>query len=165
MQASTSGEFAMPATPGRTVLLCHDGSEVSRHAIERAGAVLGGGTAVVLYVVRSVADYGLAPLLGPLLHDEEIDRALEEHASGLARDGVAIATSAGFDATPLVRHTSLPAWHAIVEAAGEVGADIVVAGTRGHSTVAEVLLGSVAHGLTNHCPVALLLVPAPAREG
>lgn len=37
-----------------TVLLCFDGSEPARHAIERAGAVLAGRSAIVLTVWESV---------------------------------------------------------------------------------------------------------------
>jgi nucleotide-binding universal stress UspA family protein len=54
--------------------------------------------------------------------------------------------------------------HAIAETADEVHADVIVVGTRGHGTVAGLLLGSVTHRLLHiaHCPV--LVVPG-VRNG
>jgi nucleotide-binding universal stress UspA family protein len=47
-------------------------------------------------------------------------------------------------------------------AAGEPDVHVVVVGSRGHGAVAEVLLGSVSHGLTHHCPKPLVIIHQPA---
>lgn len=53
--------------------------------------------------------------------------------------------------------------HSIAEAAESTGADLIVIGTRGHTPVAGLLLGSVAQRLLHvaHCPV--LAVPPAAQ--
>jgi hypothetical protein len=49
------------------VLLCYDGSDPARQAIERAGRVLGGGKAVVLTVWESVGSAILGACRRPVL--------------------------------------------------------------------------------------------------
>jgi hypothetical protein len=53
---STAGD-----APGSPALLCYDGSDAARRAIERAGRVLGGGPATVLTVWESVGSAFPAP--------------------------------------------------------------------------------------------------------
>jgi nucleotide-binding universal stress UspA family protein len=48
----------------------------------------------------------------------------------------------------------------IVRAAAELGADVIVIGTRGRSRVASNLLGSVASGVHFHTSLPMLVVPA-----
>jgi nucleotide-binding universal stress UspA family protein len=53
--------------------------------------------------------------------------------------------------------------HVIAEAAESVGADLIVVGSRGHSVLSQVVLGSVPVRLLHiaNCPV--LVVPPPER--
>jgi nucleotide-binding universal stress UspA family protein len=52
--------------------------------------------------------------------------------------------------------------HVIADAATKVGADLIVTGSRGHTALAGIMLGSVAQRLLHlaHCPV--LVVPKGA---
>ncbi|MDQ3936027.1 MAG: universal stress protein, partial [Actinomycetota bacterium] len=50
-------------------------------------------------------------------------------------------------------------WHAIVEAADELDARVVVLGSRGLSGVRSALLGSVSYGVVHHSRRPLLVVP------
>jgi len=52
----------------------------------------------------------------------------------------------------------------IASIATEVGADLIVVGTHGHSAMAGALLGSVAHKLLSVAHVPVLVVPDPAQE-
>jgi nucleotide-binding universal stress UspA family protein len=55
--------------------------------------------------------------------------------------------------------------HALVAIADEVGADLIVAGTRGHSSVGGLVLGSVAQRLLHLAHQPVLIVPESARVG
>jgi hypothetical protein len=103
---------------GGTVLLCFDGSEPARQAIERAGLVLGGRSAIVLTVWESVGSAILrhAPSGATELAREareigedvveELDSRTAERALATATEGAALAAAAGFDARPLAPQRS-----------------------------------------------------------
>jgi nucleotide-binding universal stress UspA family protein len=147
------------------VLLCYDGSDGARRAIERAGVLVGGGPATVLTVCEPTEGL-LAHDPGDLISDavarltglaEEMDDIGLEVAQRTASEGAELARKVGFDATP--RTAKGKPWPAIIEVADEVDADLVVVGTRGLSSVESVLTGSVANGLVHHCRRPLLVVP------
>ncbi len=52
--------------------------------------------------------------------------------------------------------------HVIAEVAGKLGADVIVIGTRGHSPVAGLLLGSVTQRLLHIAPCPVLAIPPQA---
>ena len=54
--------------------------------------------------------------------------------------------------------------HIIADAAKEVGADVIVAGTRGHGPVAGLLLGSVTQRLLHLAPCPVLAIPVSVGE-
>jgi len=54
---------------------------------------------------------------------------------------------------------------AIIKEAKRVNADVIVMGSHGHSAFGEMLLGSVAHKVTQRSPVPVLLVPVRVDEG
>jgi nucleotide-binding universal stress UspA family protein len=54
-----------------------------------------------------------------------------------------------------------PAAWAIVDLAGEIGADLIVLGTRGHTGLVHALLGSVAERTLRHAPCSVLTVKEP----
>ena len=155
-------------------LLCFDGSANARHAIERAGGLLGGGPALVLCVWESLGSAILRHSLpGQDLREisgevvDHADRNLRERAEAVAAEGAELAKAAGFDAHPLALRALAEAAErdettisrAVVEAADENDASLVVLGTRGRGSVRSVLLGSVSHGVVHHCRRPLLVVP------
>jgi nucleotide-binding universal stress UspA family protein len=69
--------------------------------------------------------------------------------------------SAGFDVTTeFVAGRSGIAAHAIAEAAEHDGADLIVVGTRGHTALGGLLVGSVTQRLLQVAPCPVLAVPA-----
>lgn len=55
-----------------------------------------------------------------------------------------------------------PAAPTLIDVADDLHADLVVVGRRGHGGFAELLLGSVPHHLSHHCPRPVVIVPAGA---
>ena len=167
--------------PEGPALLCYDGSESARRAIESAGELVGEGAAVVLTIWESVGSAVLrhgAPLPGELGREtrgvaedviDQLDHNSAEDARATAAEGAEIATAAGFDARPDARRALARAaerdvattWHAILEAADELDARVIVLGSRGLSGVKSALLGSVSYGVVHHSRRPLLIVRPP----
>ena len=167
------------AEAGRPALLCYDGSEPARLAIEHAGGVLGGGPAVVLTIWESVASGVLrhgVPLPGELGREsttiakdvvEELDSGTAERAAAAAAEGAELAAAAGFEARHEARRALARAaerdtatiWRAILDFADEIDARVIVLGSRGRSGVSSVLLGSVSYGVVHNSRRPLLVVP------
>ncbi len=146
------------------MLLCYDGSPDARDAIDLAGEIIGGGPALVLYAWlppsalllqgRLVAE---THPLGPAV--AEFDDAAREEAERVAAEGTEIAKSAGFDATPLAERAGLGIWRAIIAVAEREDVRAVVVGSHGRSAAASAVLGSVSHGVVNHCGRPVLVTP------
>ena len=139
-----------------TIVLALDGSEGSRRAIPVAAELArqNGGRIVIAHVEQDVAGKGGAPI--PITEDE-IQAEVREQAKRLAADGIETSVE--------MRNVILggPA-HPIAEIAEEANADLIVAGTRGHSPVAGLLLGSVTQRLLHIARSPVLVVPPPDRS-
>jgi nucleotide-binding universal stress UspA family protein len=153
---------------GSPFLLCFDGSDSSTHAIREAGAITGGGQALVVHVWLAPSAMLLqgrgveqSHPLGAAV--EEFDASARDAAEKLAAEGVRIATEAGFDAEPLPLETRHGIWRPIVALAEERGARAVVVGSHGLSPVKSTLLGSISRGIANHCARPVLVVPRERR--
>ena len=150
------------------MLLAYDGSDHAKAAIERAGAVLQHGPAVVATAWTSfegAAPAALLALPGDMVHDsvELLDSAGRETAEELAAEGADLARGAGFDAEPRALRSSGPFFAALLEAAEELDARAIVAGSRGRSSLAAAVLGSVSTGLLHHTHRPVLIVRAQAE--
>jgi nucleotide-binding universal stress UspA family protein len=141
------------------IALALDGSTEAEHAVpvaeELAKAL---GAAVTIVHVRELM---LAPAVGGVTrrNDEtDIEAGIKKHLASMLESGIdaelriVASTYAGGPA------------HEIAEAAREVDAGLIVAGTRGYGLISGLLVGSVAHRLpyVAHCPV--LTVPLPPEE-
>ena len=140
----------------KTIVLALDGSEESRRAVPLAAdlARQDGARIVIAHVEQDVVGKGGGPLVA---NEDEIQAEIRKQADELSADGI--------DTTVEVRDVMLggPA-HPIVEIADSVNADLIVAGTRGHSAAAGLFLGSVTQRLLHlaHCPV--LVAPPTDRS-
>ena len=90
-----------------------------------------------------------------IVPDELIEQAGEE-ATKTAAEGAELASSAGFDASSTVREEDR-AWRAILAAAEEAGAGIIVLGSHGRGAVGSALLGSVATSVAHHANLPVMI--------
>jgi nucleotide-binding universal stress UspA family protein len=165
----------------KKVLLCYDGSDGARHAIEHAAALLGRRPAVVLTVWESLGSAVLrraAPGARMLREVREVsedviealDSGVAEDAQATASEGAELASAAGFDAVPEARRAVsktaerdvTTVWRAILDAADEHDASALVLGSRGRSAIRSALLGSVSYGVIHHSARSVIVVPPPA---
>jgi nucleotide-binding universal stress UspA family protein len=151
----------MPDAPNKPILLCYDGSDDAFRAIEFAGALFPGRSAIVLSVWEK---YGVLSGI-PRVDDSLMQEATEQ----MAADGCERARAAGFDATAVAVEAEHGVDRAIIDAAEQYDALLIVMGTRGNTGIRSLLLGSVSHAVAHHAHRPLLIVPsrplAEARAG
>ena len=140
------------------ILLCYDDTKGARHAIDVAAALFAGRRAVVLDVApfltaaESIAETSaVAPNFG------EVNEA---EASARAQTGAELARAAGFTAEARA-DLDAPTWEGIVEVADEIGAAVIVLGSRGLKGVRELVEGSVSQDVARHARRPVLIVPPP----
>jgi nucleotide-binding universal stress UspA family protein len=155
----------MPVPHDSPLILCYDGSEPARHAIQRAADLLGPRSALVLTVWLPTAILG--PGLGGIanaINFVEIDRAAAEEGCGIAEEGARIAREAGLVAEPVAVKATGPVWHTIVETADRHDAAAIVMGSRGLTALRSMLLGSVSGGVVHHADRPTLVVHSPSEN-
>jgi nucleotide-binding universal stress UspA family protein len=158
--------FGLPVTTyavdvrGRTasadgpLILCYDGSVDAAHAIERAGALFAGRSALVVTVwqqplagLGGIAWSGEAP---SMLDVGELDREAAENGGRVAADGVRVAERAGLSAESLAVKATGPVWKTILGVAERNDAAAIVMGSRGFTGLRSMLLGSVSSAVVGH---------------
>jgi nucleotide-binding universal stress UspA family protein len=147
------------------VLIAYDGSDHAKAAIERAGAVLQHGPAVVATAWTTFEDAAPAALLalpGNMVREgaQALDEANRETAEELAAEGAELARAAGFDAEPRAVRCSGPFFAGLIEVADELDASAIVAGSRGRSALRAAVLGGVSTGLLHHTSRPVVVVRA-----
>jgi nucleotide-binding universal stress UspA family protein len=151
----------------QTILVGYDGTRPSERAIGRAAELARAFDArvVVAWVApppfepgfAEVAAFGLAPLTtypSPTMEAAE-DELWRQH-----RDRVTTLLSGSGVRFELARSLGNPAGE-LVELAEEVGADLLVVGTREASFVERLLSGSVSQSVARHADCDVLIVRAP----
>jgi nucleotide-binding universal stress UspA family protein len=134
-----------------------DGSEASQRAVELVKTLAREGGASV--TVAHCREFLVAPgSPGPLpldVGEDELHAQLQTLVADLKGEGI--------DAT--LQEASAPSGasgvaHALAEVAKDAGADLIVAGSRGHGALAGLGLGSVTHRLLSVAPCPVLVVPS-----
>jgi len=145
------------------VLICYDGSEDAKHAIERAGRLIGGAHALVVAVWQSGAALGgFAGLGAPsTVNFVEVDRAAAEEGGRIANEGVRIANQVGMKAEPVTVEATGPVWKTILEMSDRRDAAMIVMGSRGLTGVRSMLLGSVSSAVVQHADRPALVIRRP----
>lgn len=134
----------------QNVVVGYDGSEESRRALERAVAIGSSGGKVTVVTAVSIGAHTGGRGMGALNEDE-----LAAARSSLEAAKVQLQAQ-GIDAHA-IEGEGEPA-DVITEAAREVGADLVVVGTRGLGAAKRLVLGSVSSKVVHDAPCDVLVV-------
>jgi nucleotide-binding universal stress UspA family protein len=140
----------------RTIIWATDGSETADRALPYAKELAAGVDGRLIVVHSKELLVGRAGGHPVLADEDEVETKIEAQVEQLRADGL----DASFR---LVSGSAPHAAHMISDAAAEAGADLIVVGTRGHTAVAGLLLGSVTQRLLHIAPCPVLAVPAVAR--
>jgi nucleotide-binding universal stress UspA family protein len=146
------------------ILICYDGSEAARRAIETTGGLFPGHRAIVLHAWSPMPIIA-ASYLGALAMLDYDDEAAQADAAKIAEEGCNLAKEAGLSAQPEITEVTLDGTpRAILDIAEQYEAELIVLGARGLSTMKSMVLGSVSHGVAQHADLPVLIVPPPVRR-
>jgi nucleotide-binding universal stress UspA family protein len=144
------------------ILICYDGSDGARHAIDVAADLLGARRAIVLDVGPPLTQAESYATLGPVVPGEAFEELNMDDASQRAAAGVDRAKNAGFAAEARAE-LDAPTWEGIIDVADEIDAAVIVTGSRGLMGARSVLEGSVSRDVAEHAGRPVLIVP-PAKR-
>jgi nucleotide-binding universal stress UspA family protein len=148
------------------ILICYDGSEDAKAAIEHAGGLIEEEPATVVCVwepfleMLTRSSFGIAMVPPDGADIESIDTRNEQEALRRSEEGAKHATAAGFQAQARTRAKETTVAAAVLAEADAVGARAIVIGTRGLTGVRHMFLGSVSHAVLEQADVPVLVVPS-----
>jgi nucleotide-binding universal stress UspA family protein len=147
----------------KPVLIAYDGSDHARYAVEQAGAELR--TPRKAVVLAAFEPLGSIPFWSgsrAIVPDELLDSVRNE-AAKTAEEGAELARAAGFDATSKTEAGDRT-WQAILDAAKEIDASVIVLGSHGRGTVGSAVLGSVATAVAQHAHLPVMICRPAERD-
>jgi nucleotide-binding universal stress UspA family protein len=157
-----------PAVAGKLrILIAFDGSPAARSAARAAAALFPGAELAVVsaYDERTALEDAAAAALVALPAEvveggiENLRREAAAAAKAAAEDGRSLLAGLGRDATAGARPALGRAWEAILAAAGELGADAIVCGSRGLGAFSRIALGSTSTALLHNADRPVVVVP------
>lgn len=148
------------------VMIAFDGTPNSRRAVRYAGTFLTAERAVILTVwapMRPGPDPVSIDLDGPPdppdpQDAEDADIAFTD-AQRTNLEGTELARAAGLAAEPQCIAVVGTVWRTIIDAADNLGADLIVTGTRGTTGLRSLMQSSVADRVLRHGGRPVLIVP------
>jgi nucleotide-binding universal stress UspA family protein len=142
----------------RTVVVGTDGSETAQLAVRHAGKVAADNSAR-LVIVTAYEPHGDELVNKEAQAPEDIRWALTDRvqAEELAQKGREIAKAEGASGIVAQATPGSPA-DVLLEAAHDFDADVIVVGSKGLSSSARFVLGSVASTVSHHAPCDVLIV-------
>jgi len=149
--AAPKGYAAEEHGPFRTIAVAYDDTAEAKLALRRAeDLALACRATIIVYTVSAPPTVvpgatGYTPAIPPEA-GAIVTRTVKAVDERLAASGRALSGTPGA---------------AVAEACEEVGADLLVAGSRGYGPVLRVLLGSVSTQLMHQAPCPVLVVPRP----
>jgi nucleotide-binding universal stress UspA family protein len=143
-----------------TVLLCTDGSELARESLASGLAVLRPATRTIVVTVIEDPDdtlvTGASGLAGGSMSPEafgEVQKALQAEGESIVTDAAADLGNDGVETRVLHGHPG----DALCTFATEVGASVIVMGSRGRGRIRRALLGSVSDFVVRNAPCPVLV--------
>jgi nucleotide-binding universal stress UspA family protein len=146
------------------ILICYDGSDEARRAIDAAAALLGPRRAVVIDVGAPLTPAESVATLSPVVPGAAFEELNMSVAQERAADGAERARGAGFSAEARAE-VAAPTWEDIVDVADEIDAAVIVLGSRGLTGARELFEGSVSHDVAEHAGRPVLIVPPAKGRG
>ena len=138
----------------KAILVAVDGSDYSDRATQHALGLIAAGLPAELHLVNVQPNLGGA--ISAFVSHDQIEAYHREQAEKALASAVELARKAG---VPAKVHVGVGRQGEVVaDFAKKVGAGLVVLGTRGHTGLAGVLLGSVAQNVIAHSKVPVTLV-------
>lgn len=138
----------------KTIVWATDGSAGADRALELAKSLASqdGARLVAVHTIEFVAGKGVA--MAQSADEDERQAKVAAQVADLEAQGLTV--------TARIVHGGVhrPA-HMIAEIADEEGADLIICGTRGHTVLAGLLVGSVTQRLLHIAPCPVLVVPHP----
>jgi nucleotide-binding universal stress UspA family protein len=149
------------------LLIAYDGSPSAASAVRVAASLFRDARASIATVpsgpiVRTGTAIPVLPGTSPAAAQDAIDElrsVAQREAEETAQQAVEHARSLGLAAEPVTASASGPAWATLLDAAHQLGADVLICGTRGRGGFARALLGSTSSSLLHHADIPLLVVP------
>lgn len=139
------------------IIWASDGSEHADRALDYARELAEANSARLLAVHVKEITVGRGAGYPVQLDEEEVERKIQGQAKDL--------TDAGINASyEQLAATAGGAAHALADTANEVGAQLIVVGTRGQGPVSGLLLGSVTQRLLHVAACPVLAVPPADRS-
>ena len=138
----------------KKIIWATDGSESADRALDLAKSLASqdGSQLLVVHSVELIAGPGAR---GAYPEDADEDER-QTKVSAQVKD----LSAAGLNAQLKIIHGGVTgAAHTLAEVAKEEGADLIVVGTRGHTALTGLLLGSVTQRLLHIAPCPVLVVP------
>lgn len=135
----------------KKIIWATDGSDAADRALEYAKSLAAADGATLL-AVHSIEHLGGPGSRGAY----PIDADEDEHQAKIKKQVEELGDKAEFK---LVGGGVSSAAHALADVAKEEGADLIVVGTRGHTALGGLLLGSVTQRLLHISPCPVLAVP------
>jgi nucleotide-binding universal stress UspA family protein len=144
------------------VLICFDGSDGARAAVETAAALFRSGDALVACYWQpfgSTKRLGI-DLLEFVQDPASINEREEQIASEIAEQGAALAQAGGLTARAEAAATDSSVAEAILAHAESVGAAAIVLGSQSRSRLRSLILGSVANEIVQRAAVPVFVAPS-----
>jgi nucleotide-binding universal stress UspA family protein len=157
----------MTTSADSPLLICYDGSEDAKHAIERASGLPRGRHAVVLTVWQPTVGLGSFASSGAtenVLNYVELDRAAAELDGRIVNEGARIAQDAGMQAEAVAVEATGPVWKTILDIADRHDAATIVISSRGLTGLRSMLLGSVSTAVIHHADRPTLVIHRPRND-